>query len=180
MPVTPERIADRLNDLSIPYEEELYENRYRFWQALEVYPDTKEDPPHPVLALTVKSGNGKKHISVVFEYIDDRYEFCDLFFGPFDYEFFNLEEDIVEESIIETTAAIMNNETAIIFAVDPEREKWLWDGSFDIGSLDPHDRYEFEQMVKKIERPKKGLSKLLNRQVRYEVYDWNTYRRIEN
>lgn len=178
MPVTAERIRERLNSLSIPFEEEHYDNRYALWQALEVFPDTKEQPLCPVLALVIRSSNGKMDLSLAFEHIDGEWLFYDLFFGPHDYEFFTLDEEYIEETLIDTIAAIMKNETAVIYAVDPKRQEWLWDGSFDMGDPDPHDRNDFERMLKKLEKPKGWLSRLMKRQIRYDVYDWNTYRCI--
>ena len=180
MSVELNRISEQLQDRAIPFEELHYENRNSFWQAIEVYPDEEKPTPYPVLALTVKSNNGKKDLAVVFEQVDDRYEFCDLFFGSFGFELFDAEEEITEGSLLDLIEDIMRNETTVIYAVDITKNIWLWDGVFDLNDPDPHDKEEFEKKLQEIQKPKKGLSKLLDHETRYEIYNWDTYRCVVN
>lgn len=180
MTVELDRIKEKLQDLEIPFEESHYENRIIFWQEIEVFPDEEKPAPYPVLALTIKSNNDKKDLAVVFEQVGDRYEFCDLFFGSFGFELFDSGEEVTDELLLDLIKNVMQNEATVIYAVDITKNKWLWDGIFDLNDPDPHDKEEFEQKLIEIQKPKKGLSKLLDHETRYEIYNWNTYRCVLN
>ena len=169
-----------LKEQSIPYEKREYKSEEEYWHHTMLFPYTKKAKPCKVIAIIIKSNNGKKDIELQFNEADDGFRFEELWFGEFSYEMFDYSEEILESGLLERISNIMQGKTAVIIANDIKNKRWLGDAGFD-RSDDSDDTFGepgYQKAIRRIQRKKGLFAKIFQSKTQYEIYDWNSYKCI--
>ena len=163
----------------IPYQTAQYEDEAAYWRHCMAFPYTENALPGKVIALVIPSVNGRRDIELEFVEKRDRFVFWDLWFGGYSYEMFDSIAEMLEGDILDTIAQIVEGKVAIIQAVDLKRKTMLSDGCFDLSDPDPvFGAPGFREAKERIEGKKSLWHRLTGRKIRYDIYDWRTYRQI--
>ncbi len=164
----------------IPYQTAQYENPEAYYRHLNPFSSDPRSEACPVTALVIPSVNGRMHIELQFQPVRGVFRFINLYFGDFDFEMFDHEPDMLEADLLEIIGQIADGKLAVIVANDLKRKKWLWGSCYDL--TDDDDVFGapgYQAALDKIQQKKTWLQRLLGRKLRYEIYDWRTYRCVE-
>lgn len=165
---------------NIPFQEVDYPNEADFFRYVSLFPYLSNAKSCRVKALVIKSRHGIKNIALQFNQTEAAFCFADLYFGGYTPEFFRLTHRELLEELPDALRKIMRGEIGVIMADDLSRKKQCWDGAFDLSSDDFLGYDDFWTAVKSIETEKKSIrAKLLKRKMRYEIFDFNSYRCID-
>lgn len=169
-----------LTEKGIPFEVAQYENEAAYWQHLMPFPRVKLARPGPVAALVIPAVNGVKHIELQFSRLRGEYVLEELWFGGYGFELFDTREENLPGELLELIFHIAEGKLAVITATDLKRKRaWMGDACYDLTDADTVlGAPGFREAVKEIEAPKTFWQKLTGMQVRYDIYDWRTYRQI--
>ncbi len=173
--MTLSEVKELLIENNIAFEELGFENEKEFLQHIAIFPCTKNARSYKIISLVIKSNNGKKNIELQFSERNNVFYFNDLWFGEFDYEMFNYNEKMLAEDLMRNITEIIKGNCIVIILHDMKNRRWGADALFDLSS---GDEIEFQRAMKRIEKPKSFLAKLIKSKKQYEIYDWNTYQCI--
>lgn len=176
--MTLDEMKGMLKEHDIPYEISEFENQGEFWRHIALFYDTKNAEPGKVIALIIYSKNGKKNIELQFNESGGTFYFVDLYFGEYSYEFFDWQEEFLQQSVIDKINSIISNSAIVIAVNDLKHQKWLGDASFSKKEDDDPGLQDFEKTMKRIHKKKGFFAKLFQSKIQYEIYDWNSYKCI--
>ena len=171
--MTLEEAKILMNSHNIPFELREFQNEKEYWHYVAMFPNTKNAKPCKVIAMVIRSNNGKKDIELQFNEAHDGFHFVELRFGDYDYEMFGCATELLDR-----INEIKSGRFVVIVANDIEKKHWLGDACFDLDENDAFGKPGFEKTMKRIQKPKGFISKLFNTKKQYEIYDWNTYQCI--
>lgn len=177
--MTLSEVKELLIENNIAFEVLEFENEKEYWHHTAMFPYTKNARSDKVIALVIKSNNGKKNIELQFNERDNIFYFDDLWFGEFTYEMFDYNENMLAEDLIHNIKEIIKGELIVIVLNDIKNRCWCGDACFDLSDDDDVcGKIGFQKAMKRIEKPKSFLAKLKKSKEQYEIYDWNTYQCI--
>ncbi|MDD6174815.1 MAG: hypothetical protein PUC59_03545 [Firmicutes bacterium] len=178
-PMTLDEAKVLLSKNKIPFELQEFNHEAEYWHHATLFPYTKNARPCKVVAMVIKSKNGKKDIELQFNAAGDAFRFEELRFGDFCYELFDCNEVTLADDLIRNISEIQKGHLIVIVLNEIRKKRWLADACFDRSNDD--DTFGapgFQKALQQIKKPKGLFSKLLGAQKQYEIYDWNTYQRI--
>ena len=168
-----------LSENQIPFELCEFENETAYWHHVSMFPYTKHAKVCKVIALIIPSNNQHKNIELQFNATDNGFIFEELYFGGFGFEMFDYTEEMLADDLLDRIKEIQSGNFVVIIANDLKNRRWLGDSCFDLNDEDDaFGRQGFEKAMRRINKPKGLLSRLLKTQKQYEIYDWNTYQCI--
>lgn len=167
-----------LSENNISFELIEFNNEADYWRHTSLFPYTKNAKPCKVIAMLIKSNNGKKNIELQFDAVGDVFRFEELWFGDYCYEMFDYNEDMLADDLIRNILEIKQGNFIVIVLNDLRRKRRLSDACFDLCEDDDFGKPGYEKALQRINKPKGLISKLLISKKQYEIYDWNTYRCI--
>lgn len=177
--MTLEEAKELLHKNSIPFELCEFQGEDEYWHHAALFPYTKNAKPCKVIAIIIRSMNGKKNIELQFNAVDDIFRFEELLFGDYCYEMFCYKEEILADDLIRNIMEIQQGNLMIIVANDLKKRRWLGDACFDLSDDDDEfGKPGFQKAMQLIQKPKGSFSKLLGSKTQYEIFDWNTYQCI--
>lgn len=168
-----------LSKHNISFEICAFDNEAAYWHHTMLFPYTKNAKPCKVIALIIRSNNGKKDIELQFNASDDVFRFEELRFGDYCFDMFDYNEDMLADDLIRIILEIKQGDQIIIVMNDMRKKRWLSDACFDRSDNDDTiGNPGFQKALRQLERPKGLFSKLMRVKEQYEIYDWNSYRCI--
>ena len=170
-----------LDKNNILYSELHFSNVAEFRLHISPFACLKNAGANQVIVLVVSSNNDHKNVELQFidENNDGEYTFVDLYFGEYFYELFDCQEECLKQSIVDEINSIISNNTVVIVANDLRKEKWYGASIFNKQEKDGFGLPGFEKAIQRINKKKGLIAKLFRSKMQYEIYDWNTYQRIE-
>ena len=168
-----------LSENNIVFDVREFESETAYWHHVSMFPYTKNAKPCKVIALIIPSNNGRNDIELQFNANDNNIRFEELWFGGYSFEMFDYNEEMIADDLLERIKEIQSGNFVVIVANDLKNSRWLGDACFDLNDDDDaFGRQGFEKAMRRINKPKGLLSRLLKTQKQYEIYDWNTYQCI--
>lgn len=168
-----------LNENNITFDMREFENEAAYWRHVSMFPYAKNAKSCKVIALSIRSNNGKRDITLQFNAVDNTFRFEELWFGDYCFEMFDYTEEMLANDLLDRIKEIQSGNFLVIVANDLKNKRWLGDACFDINDDDElFGQNGFERAMKRIRKPKGLISKLLKTQKQYDIYDWNTYQCI--
>ena len=178
--MTLEKAKQLLRTNNIEFETLEFSKEVEYWRHRMLFPYTKNAKPCKVIAIIIKSNNEKKNIELQFNLKDNVFFFEELSFGDYCFEMFDYKEEYLAKDLLENIQRIMSGSFKVILANDLKKHRWLGDVCFDMNDDDDvFGEQGFEKAINRIKKPKSFISKLTKSKMLYEIYDWNTYQRIE-
>lgn len=163
----------------IPYQTARYENEAEYWLHCMPFSDLGQAGSCKVTVLVLPSVNGVKDIELQFNQVRGECVFEDMYFGGYSFDMSDADPDLLEADILDTIGQIVDGKVAVIEANDLKKKRWLGDSRFDLADSDSvFGEPGFREAVAKIETPKTLWQKLTGRKIRYDIYDWRTYRQV--
>ena len=167
-----------LSENNIVFDVREFENETAYWHHVSMFPYTKYAKTCKVIALIIRSNNGRNDIELQFNAVDSTFRFEDLWFGSYSFEMFDYNEELLADDLLDRIKEIQSGNFVVIIANDLKNRRLLGDACFDLNDDDAFGRQGFEKAIGRINKPKGLLSKVFRTQKQYEIYDWNTYRCI--
>jgi len=168
-----------LSDNGISFEMCEFENETAYWHHVSMFPYTKNAKTCKVIALIIRSNNGRNDIELQFNAVDITFHFEELWFGSYSFEMFDYNKEMLADDLLDRIKEIQGGQFVVIIANDLKHKRWLGDACFDLDDDDDlFGQPGFEKAMKRIRKPKGLISRLLRTQKQYEIYDWNTYQCI--
>ena len=156
-----------------------YQNEAAYWRHAMMFPYTKNAKPCKVIAMIVRSENGKKDIELQFNEVDDAFLFVELRFGDYCFEMFDYNEEMLADELIRSISEIKQGNLTVIVLNDLKKRRWIGDACYDLCDEDDTlGKPGFQKAMQRIKGPKGLIEKLLNAKIQYEFYDWNMYQCI--
>lgn len=156
-----------------------YKNEAVYWHHRALFPYTKNARNCKVITLVIASNNQNKNIELQFNDIGSEFCFEELSFGDYCFEMFDYSEEMLADDLLDRIKEIQSGNFVVMIANDLKNRRWLGDACFDLNDEDDaFGQIGFEKAMKRIQKPKGIISKLLKSQKQYEIYDWNTYQCI--
>ena len=177
--MTLDKAKTLLSENNISFELHEFNSESEYWHHTALFPYTKNAKPSKVIAMIIRSNNGKKDIELQFNAVGDVFRFQELRFGDFCYEMFDYNEDMLADDLIRNILEIKQGNRIMIVLNDIRKKRWLGDACFDLSDNDDtFGKPGFQKALQRIKRPKGLFSKLLRVKEQYEIYDWNLYQCI--
>ena len=167
-----------LSENNIVFDVREFKSETAYWHHVSMFPYTKNAKSCTVIALIIRSNNGKNDIELQFNADDNNIRFEELRFGDYSFEMFDCSEEMLADDLLDRIKEIQSGNFVVIIANDLKNRRWLGDACFDLNEDDAFGRPGFEKAMRRINKPKGLLSRLLKTQKQYEIFDWNTYRCI--
>ena len=168
-----------LSENNIAFDVREFENETAYWCHVSMFPYTKNAKPCKVIALIIRSNNGRKDIELQFNAVDNDFHFEELWFGSYCFEIFDVNEEMLADDLLDRIKEIQSGNFIVIVANNLKKKTWLGDACFERNENDDaFGQSGFEKAMKRIRKPKGPISKLFRTQKQYEIYDWNTYQCI--
>jgi len=123
-------------------------------------------------ALWIDNPNHQLGVAMMFAERQGTLVLEELYFGPYDYEWFGMSDGWLRENFLSTISAIVTGKHFVVRKNDMHTGNWLGDACFDEEDMDA-----FEKTVERIRRPRR-FRKVFGRCAVYEIYNWQTYERI--
>ena len=156
-----------------------FESEAAYFHHVAMFPYTKNSKPCKVIALIIRSNNGRIDIELQFNIEDDNIRFKELWFGDYSFEMFDCNEEMLADDLLERIREIQSGNFVVINANDIKNRRWLGDSCFDLNDNDAFfGQQGFKKAMGRINKPKGLLSRLFRTQKQYEIYDWNSYQCI--
>lgn len=177
--MTIEEAKELLKVHSISFEQGEYKNEKEYWHHVLAFPYTANAKLCKVIALVIRSNNGKKHIELQFNSTPDGWMFEELWFGGYSYEMFDTSEEALPTELVENISNTMKNKLVFIECYDLKKKKWCGDAVFDCTDQDEiFGKPGFQKAMGRIGEQKGFFAKLLRTKKQYEIFDWNSYQCI--
>ena len=170
--MTLEETKKLLSSHNIPFQPMTFQNEEEYWRHIALYTCVKNAKNSKVLALEIPSANGKKNIELQCNDTDGVFRFVDMRFGDYCCELFDCTESELTDCLIDEIQSVMSGRIVIISANDLKRKSWLGDACFD------YEDAGFQKAIGKIEKKKRFFAAVLCSKNQYEIFDWNTYRKV--
>ena len=168
-----------LSENNILFELHEFNNEAEYWRHTMLFPYTKNAKPCKVIAIIIRSNNGKKDIELQFNAVGDVFRFEELRFGDYCYEMFDCDEGMLADDLIRNILEIEQGNLTMIVLNDIRKKCRVSDACFDLSDNDDaFGKPGFQKALQRIKRPKGLFSKLLRVKEQYEIYDWNSYQCI--
>ena len=175
--MTLDETKELLTNHEIPFVQVEYESEIEFFKHLKN--QSEKARPYKVIALVIKSKNGKKDLEIQFNIIGNNVLFQDLWFGAYWYELFDCSDETLGNEILNTVISIMNGGESVILIYNYKSDRCIGSLNFVRSNDDGvFDSLGLKKTMEKIEKKKTFISKIFNYKRKYEIYDWNTYRLI--
>lgn len=163
---------------NISFELREFQNEAEYWYHTTLFPYTKNAKPCKVIAIIIRSKNGKKDIELQFNAVDDILRFEELRFGDYCYEKFDVPEEMLAEDLMDQIFEVLRDDCAVIVVNDLKKKRRLADACFSRNYDDAFEEPGIQKAMQRIKKPQGFFSKLLKSKKQYEIYDWNTYQCI--
>lgn len=165
-----------LSEHNIPIELCEFHNEAEYWCHTTLFPYTKNAQSCKVIAIIIRSNNGKKNIELQFNAVGDVFRFEELWFVDYAFEMFDYNEDMLADDLLRNILEIKQGNLIIIDRNDIVKKRLLADACFDLSDED-NDFGEpgFQKALQRIKRPKGLFSKLRRVKEQYEIYGWDSY-----
>ena len=168
-----------LSENNIVFDVREFENEAAYWRHVSMFPYTKNAKTCKVIALIIRSNNGRNDIELQFNAVDSTFHFEELWFGSYSFEMFDYNKEMLADDLLDRIKEIQSGQFVVIIANDLKKRTWLGDACFDLNDDDDaFGRGGFDKAMERINKPKGLISRLLRTQKQYDIYDWNTYRCI--
>ena len=142
-----------LSENNISFELLEFNNEAEYWRHTSLFPYTKNAKPCKVIAMLIKSNNGKKNIELQFNAVGDVFRFEELRFGDFCYVILDCNEDMLADDLIRNILEIKQGNFIVIVLNDLRRKRWLFDACFDLCEDDYFGKMESEKALQRINMP---------------------------
>ena len=137
----------------ITFELQEFQNEAAYFQHLTLS-YTKKTRPDKVIALIIKSKNGKKGIELLFNKLDGIFRFEELSFGDYCFEMFDTAEEYIADELLTNINEIKSGNLTVITANNIKRKCRLYEGGFDLNDDDDSfGKPGFEKAIRKIQKP---------------------------
>lgn len=169
-------IQELLTQNGYPYEARIVPSSMDFYRSKGFQPRKETGP---FWLLSIPNPNHDKNIEIIFADASEDPEFYDLEFGGYWYEMFGFRDENLPEDLLEEIRWIVSGQTHVIFAMDAKTGKWFSDQVFfDLPEEELNDMDQYHRILARIHAPKSLWRKIIGRTDVYEIFNWNSYRRI--
>ena len=122
--------------------------------------------------LTIVSNNGKMNLDLIFYKNEEQYDFEDIVFGRFYFEFGSIIDHDSFVDLIDIVQSIITNKMKILSVSYADTGEWILDHRFDMS--DPEEQLQFNRYMARVDK-KKCHPYIRKGSMMHEIYDWNTY-----
>ena len=139
-----------LSENNIVFNVREFENETAYWHHVSMFPYTKNAKTCKVIALIIRSNNGRNDIELQFNAVDSTFHFEELWFGSYSFEMFDYNKEMLAEDLLDRIKEIQSGNFVVIIANDLKNRRWLGDACFDLN--DDDDAFDFitEELCKKL------------------------------
>ena len=177
--MTLDEAKEMLSANNISFELCEFESEKEYWLHAMLFPHTKNARSCKVIALLIRSENGKTNIELQFNMIGDSFFFEELWFGEYSYDMYDSDHEMITGDLLHNISKTMRGKLTVIVVNDLKKRCWRADCCFDRGNDEGiFGEHGFLKTMERIRRPKGFLSKLSGTKKQYEIFDWNTYQCI--
>lgn len=167
------QVEKLLSEHNFTFDKRIYKNANAFFSENFKFFNRTVESENEIAALIIKSNNRKTNIVLQFNKNSDVFVFYNMYFGCFDFELFNTEEECLEDSILNAVSCITAEKHKFIAVYNLKSKKMIFDCRLD---LSEHEEKEYYQDLKmKIDKTKSFLKRLIGAETMYEEYDWDSY-----
>lgn len=160
-----------------------YPNAASYWRHAMRDADLRRAPAGKTVVLVVRSNNGKKHIELEFRAESADFVLQMARFG--EYVWVLTEENDqtkadVADQLLQFIRKVESGDWVVVVTYDTTHQKWLETACFDRHTADADiGEPAFQKKRAEIEKPAGFFAKLFRVRMEYEIYDWNSFRRVE-
>lgn len=160
-----------------------YPNAASYWQHAMRDADLRRAPAGKTVVLVVRSNNGEKHIELEFRAESADFVLQTARFG--EYVWVLTEENDqtgadVADQLLQFIRKVESGDWVVVVTYDTTHQKWLETACFDRHTADTDiGEPAFQKKRAEIEKPAGFFAKLFRVRMEYEIYDWNSFRRVE-
>ncbi len=160
-----------------------YPNAASYWQHAMRDADLRRAPAGKTVVLVVRSNNGEKHIELEFRAESADFVLQTARFG--EYVWVLTEENDqtgadVADQLLQFIRKVESGDWVVVVTYDTTHQKWLETACFDRHTADADiGEPAFQKKRAEIEKPAGFFAKLFRVRMEYEIYDWNSFRRVE-
>ena len=160
-----------------------YPNAASYWKHAMRDADLRHAPAGKTVVLVVRSNNGEKHIELEFRAESADFVLQTARFG--EYVWVLTEENDqtgtdVADQLLQFIRKVESGDWVVVVTYDTTHQKWLETACFDRHTADADiGEPAFQKKRAEIEKPAGFFAKLFRVRMEYEIYDWNSFRRVE-
>lgn len=160
-----------------------YPNAASYWKHAMRDADLRRAPAGKTVVLVVRSNNGEKHIELEFRAESADFVLQTARFG--EYVWVLTEENDqtgadVADQLLQFIRKVESGYWVVVVTYDTTHQKWLETACFDRHTADADiGEPAFQKKRAEIEKPAGFFAKLFRMRMEYEIYDWNSFRRVE-
>ena len=121
--MTLDKAKTLLSENNISFELHEFNSEAEYWHHTTLFPYTKNAKPCKVIAMIIRSNNGKKDIELQFNAVGDVFRFQELRFGDFCYEMFDYNEDMLADDLIRNILEIKQGNRIMIVLNDIRKKR---------------------------------------------------------
>lgn len=160
-----------------------YPNAASYWKHAMRDADLRRAPAGKTVVLVVRSNNGEKHIELEFRAESADFVLQTARFG--EYVWVLTEENDqtgadVADQLLQFIRKVESGDWVVVVTYDTTHQKWLETACFDRHTADTDiGEPAFQKKRAEIEKPAGFFAKLFRVRMEYEIYDWNSFRRVE-
>ena len=160
-----------------------YPNAASYWKHAMRDADLRRAPAGKTVVLVVRSNNGEKHIELEFRAESADFVLQTARFG--EYVWVLTEENDqtgadVADQLLQFIRKVESGDWVVVVTYDTTHQKWLETACFDRHTADADiGEPAFQKKRAEIEKPAGFFAKLFRVRMEYEIYDWNSFRRVE-
>lgn len=160
-----------------------YPNAASYWKHAMRDVDLRRAPAGKTVVLVVRSNNGEKHIELEFRAESADFVLQTARFG--EYVWVLTEENDqtgadVADQLLQFIRKVESGDWVVVVTYDTTHQKWLETACFDRHTADTDiGEPAFQKKRAEIEKPAGFFAKLFRVRMEYEIYDWNSFRRVE-
>ena len=160
-----------------------YPNAASYWKRAMRDADLRRAPAGKTVVLVVRSNNGEKHIELEFRAESADFVLQTARFG--EYVWVLTEENDqtgadVADQLLQFIRKVESGDWVVVVTYDTTHQKWLETACFDRHTADADiGEPAFQKKRAEIEKPAGFFAKLFRVRMEYEIYDWNSFRRVE-
>lgn len=159
-----------------------YPNAASYWKHAMRDADLRRAPAGKTVVLVVRSNNGEKHIELEFRAESADFVLQTARFG--EYVWVLTEENDqtgadVADQLLQFIRKVESGDWVVVVTYDTTHPKWLETACFDRSADGENGETAFRKQCERIEKPAGFFAKLFRVRMEYEIYDWNSFRRVE-
>lgn len=160
-----------------------YPNAASYWRHAMRDADLRRAPAGKTVVLVVRSNNGEKHIELEFRAESADFVLQTARFG--EYVWVLTEENDqtgadMADQLLQFIRKVESGDWVVVVTYDTTHQRWLETACFDRHTADADiGEPAFQKKRAEIEKPAGFFAKLFRVRMEYEIYDWNSFRRVE-